>query len=268
MEFNSIKFELLRYGLDNALKELTKYVTPEWELIESKNTVKDLDITLENDCSFTQHIANITEAAKRMSAWVFKTFSTREKLPLMNLYKSLVRPLVEYSSALWSPISKADINRLEEVQKCFIRKINGVSSDYKTALKQLGLYSLERRRERYIIMHIWKSLENLTPNTSSTEDCIIKTQTNMTHRRGRTCQSYNLTKTPTHLRQARQQTIKCFGVNIFNKLPKHIRNITNASVDAFKNTLDKYLKSIEDLTSLSNIQPNWLYVSRPATNSL
>jgi hypothetical protein len=225
MEFNSIKFELLRYGLDNALKELTKYVTPEWELIESKKTVKDLGITLENDCSFTQHIANITEAAKRMSAWVFRTFSTREKLPLMTLYKSLVRPLVEYSSALWSPTSKADINRLEEVQKCFIRKINGVSSDYKTALKQLGLYSLERRRERYIIMHIWKSLENLTPNTSSTEDRIIKTQTNMTHRRGRTCQSYNSTKTPTNLRQARQQTLKCFRVNIFNKLPKHIRNI-------------------------------------------
>ena len=265
MEFNSIKFELLRYGLDNALKESTKYVTPEWELIESKDTVKDLGITLENNCSFKQHITNRIEAAKRMSAWVFRTFSTRERLPLMTLYKSLVRPLVEYSSVLWSPTSKADIKRLEEVQKSFIRKINGVNSDYKTALKQLNLYSLERRRERYMIMQIWKSLENLAPNTSSTEYCTINAQTDINHRRGRTCQSHNLTKTPTHLLQARKQSLRCFGANMFNKLPKHIRNITNTSVDVFKSKLDKYLRSIEDPASLSHVQPNWLHASRPAT---
>ena len=265
MQFNSLKFELMRYGNNNELKESTTYITPNWELIESTPTVKDLGITMENNCSFQQHINNITESAKRMSAWVFRTFATRERLPLMTLYKSLVRPLVEYSSALWSPISKADINRLEDVQRSFIRKINGVSSDYKTALKQLNLYSLERRRERYITMHVWKMLENLTANTSSTEECIIKTQTDITHRRGRTCQIHNITKNPSHLFKARQQTIKSLGTKLFNKLPKSIRNMTNTSIDAFKSMLDKYLKSIEDLTSLGNTQPNWFYPSRPAT---
>ena len=159
------------------------------------------------------------------------------------------------------PISKADINRLEDVQRSFIRKINGVSSDYKTALKQLNLYSLERRRERYITMHVWKMLENLTANTSSTEECIIKTQTDITHRRGRTCQIHTITKNASHLFKARQQTIKSLGTKLFNKLPKSIRNMTNTSIDAFKSMLDKYLKSIEDLTSLGNTQPNWLYSS-------
>ena len=41
--------------------------------------------------------------------------------------------------------------------------------------------------------------------------------------------------------------------------------MTNTSIDAFKSMLDKYLKSIEDLTSLGNTQPNWFYPSRPAT---
>ena len=114
-------------------------------------------------------------------------------------------------------------------------------------------------------MHVWKMLENLTANTSSTEECIIKTQTDITHRRGRTCQIHNITKTPSHLFKARQQTIKSLGTKLFNKLPKSIRNMTNTSIDAFKSMLDKYLKSIEDLTSLGNTQPNWLYSSRPAT---
>ena len=152
--FNSVKFELMRYGSNMSLKESTNYVSPEWQLIEAKGAVKDLGIMLEDNLTFKQHIDNITESAKRMSAWVFRTFNTREQLPLMTLYKSLVRPLVEYSSALWSPTSKADINKLEEIQKSFVRKIRGVSREYETALKQLNLYSLEQRRDRYRIIQI------------------------------------------------------------------------------------------------------------------
>ena len=267
MQFNSVKFELIRYGKDQKLKESTSYITPDWEQIESTATVKDLGITMENNCSFQQHITNIVESAKRMSAWVFRTFTTRERLPLMTLYKSLVRPLLEYSSALWCPISKADIKRLEEVQKSFVRKINGISSDYKTALKQLNLYSLERRRERYLILQVWKMIEGITPNTSSTDACIITTQTDISHRRGRTCQTKDLRDTPTYLLKARQQSIKCLGTKLFNKLPKMIRNTTNASIDAFKSMLDKYLRSIEDTESLGNTQPSWLHASNHATHS-
>ena len=64
MTFNSVKFELMRYGKDNQLKDSTNYVSPEWEQIETKEVIKDLGITLQNNLSFKQHIANIAEAAK------------------------------------------------------------------------------------------------------------------------------------------------------------------------------------------------------------
>ena len=258
MKFNSLKFELLRYGKNTELKDSTRYVTPEWKLIEDTETVRDLGVTMSNDCTFHQHINNIVESAKIMSSWVLRTFSTRERIPMMTLYKSLVRPLVEYSSALWSPIAKGEIKKLEDVQISFIRKIKGISRDYHTALKELNLSSLERRRERYIIIHIWKMLENLTPNLANTDECSIQTQTDFTHRRGRTCKSQNLNKTPSHLLQAKKQTIKCIGAKLFNNLPKNIRNTTDTSIDVFKSKLDKYLRSKEDFTSLSNAQPSWL----------
>ena len=152
-----------------GLKESTAYVSPEWQVIEEKKTVRDLGVALSSDTSFKDHVNNIISSAKNMSAWVLRTFNTREKTPMLTLYKILVRPILEYSSALWSPILKGDIQRLEEIQQSFIRKIKGVNRDYHTALKQLNLYSLERRRERYINIHVGKILENKITNLNETE---------------------------------------------------------------------------------------------------
>ena len=54
---------------------------------------------------------------------------------------------------------------MESVQRSFTKHIFGMKDlDYKTRLNRLGLYSLQRRRERYLIIYIWKILENLVPN--------------------------------------------------------------------------------------------------------
>ena len=237
MEFNSLKFELIRYGKNKELQNSTSYIAPDWNLIEEKQHVKDLGITMSNDCTFKAHINNIIESAKRISSWILRTFKTREKLPMITLFKSLVRPILEYGSVLWAPVAKGDIQRLEEVQQSFLRKINGASRDYHEATKELNMYSLERRRERYIIMQVWKMLENKVP-----DDLNIKLQSSINSRRGRTCLIHKLTSTPSHLQKAKQQTVRCFGIKIFNALPKPIRNITNVDTDQFKSAFDQFLK--------------------------
>ena len=154
---------------------------------------------------------------------------------MLTLYKSLIRPLLEYSSPLWSPIAKGDIQRLEEIQHSFIRKIKGVDRNYMTALNQLNLYSLEKRRDRYAIIHIWKMLEKQTAVLSH-----IQIQTDTSHRRGRTLLPFNLAKTPAYLQKARQQTIRCRGIRLFNNLPQNIRNLKGVSLLQFKGALDRY----------------------------
>ena len=265
MEFNSLKFELIRYGRNEELKEQTCYVSPEWELIEEKKLVKDLGITLSQDCLFKQHLSNIIESAKRMSSWILRTFETREKIPMLTLYKSLVRPLLEYSSPLWSPIAKGEIQRLEEIQQSFIRKIKGVSHNYHTALEQLNLYSLERRRQRYLAIQIWKILEGLAPNLNEING--IKQQHGISHRRGRECHIFNLTQTPSHLQAIRKQTLRCAGVKIFNELPKEIRNITNTSVNVFKGNLDRYMQSTADTPYLRNAHARQNFTLNPIPHS-
>ena len=52
---------------------------------------------------------------------------------------------------------------------------------YHERLKSLGLYSLQRRRERYCIIYVWKIIEGLAPNFSNP---ITST---FSGRRGRSC---------------------------------------------------------------------------------
>ena len=92
------------------------------------------------------------------------------------------------------------------------------------------------------------------PNQSSTNDCILRLQTEINHRRGRTIENHNLARTPAHLLKAREQSIKFSGVQLFNKLPKCIRNTTMTSVDAFKRLLDTHIQK-QTLQPCSNARP-------------
>ena len=252
MEFNSLKFELLRYGKNNNLKENTCYVSPESNLIEEKEHVKDLGITLSSDATFKVHINNIIESAKRTSAWILRTFKARDKLTMMTLYKSLVRPILEYASVLWNPTAKGDIQRIEEIQRSYIRKIRGVSRNYHEALIQLKIYSLQRRRERYTIIQVWKMLEGFTTNLNNTPNSSLQLARRMDDRGGRTIKTPNITTTPGYLQKAKQQTVKVLGAKLFNSLPSNLRNTTNTTVDHFKYKLDKFLTTLEDLPLLQS----------------
>ena len=83
------------------------------------------------------------------------TQKTRDKQTMMTLYKSLVRSHLEYCCPLWNSSTLADIQQLEGVQRTFTSRISGVGHlNYWERLKALNLMSLQRRRERYIIIHI------------------------------------------------------------------------------------------------------------------
>ena len=77
----------------------------------------------------------------------------------------MVRSKLEYCSPVWNPARIIDIQKLETVQRSFTRKVLGCSEiTYWERLKKLGIMSLQRRRERYCIIHVWKILNEQAPN--------------------------------------------------------------------------------------------------------
>jgi hypothetical protein len=246
MKYNSKKFECIRYGPENELITSTHYTSDDGSPIMEVNHLKDLGITMSNDGTFSSHIRNITESAKMQCGWILRTFRTRDRVPMMTLWKSLIRSKLEYCCQLWCPSRKGDTQALEQVQRNFLRKISGMQQlTYWEQLQALSVYSLERRRERYLIMYVWRIMEAQVPNVCDPEKGGIHTKWH--ERRGRYCVVPTVSKRASQaVRSLRYASFAIHAPRLFNILPAHIRNITGCSVDSFKRQLDKYLRTVPD----------------------
>ena len=186
MKFNSKKIERMRYGPQNDLKTTTHYTSDDGSPIKEVVDVKDLGITMSSDGTFRTHIRNITEASRLQCSWILRTFQTRDQAPMITLWKSLVQSKLEYCCQLWNPSQKGDIQALEQVQRNFLRKITGMHElNYWEQLQALSVYSLERRREQYLIIYVWRIMEGQVPNISTADNGGIRTKWHI--RRGRCC---------------------------------------------------------------------------------
>ena len=158
MELNHKKFELLHHGYQSDLKE--DYALPDGQHITSdSNTVRDLGIHVSDNLSWNEHYNIMTTDAKKYAGWILRTFSSRSKEVILPLYSSFVRSRLENCSPLWHPFTKKDIMTIEAIQRSMTAKIRSISDlNYWDRLKKLKLYSLQRRRERFCIIQVWKIL--------------------------------------------------------------------------------------------------------------
>ena len=122
----------------------------------------------------------------------------------------------------------------------FLRKIAGLSGlDYWQQLEKVGMISLQRRRERYRAIYVWKVIEGLVPN--------FGIQQAYNKRTGRYCVVPKMISSATcRVQSLRFASMGVNGPRIFNSLPVHIRNMSNCSVNVFKSALDRHLRSVPD----------------------
>ena len=173
MKFNGKKFEVLRYGTNEELKQSSNYLTPDAEnMIEVKETLRDLGVQMTDDGKFSQHISQVCSKARQKCGWILRTFSSRQTTFLKFLFKTLVQGHVDYCSQLYFPGQSSELEAIEEIQKSFTKKIPEVNHlNYWERLSHLKMYSQQRRAERYRIIYTWKVLEGLLPNCGIKE-CI------------------------------------------------------------------------------------------------
>ena len=104
MRFNGSKFQVLRFGTNERIKEETVYFTEEMkEIIEQVNSTKDLGVIVTDDAKFDAHIDSMCEKVRQRSGWVLRTFYTRSLYFVKTIFKSLIQPHINYCSQLWMP---------------------------------------------------------------------------------------------------------------------------------------------------------------------
>jgi len=81
---------------------------------------EDKDLKWEKQCSEAVRKAN------RMLGMIKRNFIDRSKETIILLYKSLVRPRLEYCCEIWSPYYKKDIKLIEGVQRRVTKLVTGM----------------------------------------------------------------------------------------------------------------------------------------------
>ena len=248
MEFNQKKFVVLRYGKDADIKENTTYFSGDTdEIIEEKESTKDLGVIMQNDANFSEHIERVCSKVRHKSGWMFRTFYCRQGWFLRHMWNSLIQPHIDYCSQLWAPSGGEELQKIEKLLKDYTSRIPEVSTmTYWERLKKLKMNSQQRRFERYKIIYVWKTLENLVP------DANLLVAKDETSRVGRKCKIPAL---KLRERKKREQSFQVAGPMLFNCLPKEIRNMTGCGVNEFKENLDKLLQTIPDEPKIGGAMP-------------
>jgi len=97
-----------------------------------------------------------------MLAFIGRVIEFKNWQVILQLYRILVRPHLEYSVQFWSPHYQQDVEALGRVQKRFTRMLPGMEAiKYEESLEKLGFFSLERWRLRGDLIEVYKSMRGM-----------------------------------------------------------------------------------------------------------
>ena len=92
-------------------------LNPNGGVIKSVKSTKDLGITISHDPSWSDHIHDVINKASRVLGVIKRVLGSKSRTEFSLLYKSLVRPILEYAAPVWCPFLVKDIVLLENVQR-------------------------------------------------------------------------------------------------------------------------------------------------------
>ena len=159
MKINPIKSSTMKLGRfkTNVTYSINNVDIPEVQ------SVKDLGLAYDANMRFDDYINNITRRAYQRTGLIFRGFISRNNGLLMRAYMTYVRPILEYSTCVWSPYMLRDIRQVEDVQRYFTRRMfPKCTLSYSERLAILGLESLECRRLKFDLKMYFKILHHQT----------------------------------------------------------------------------------------------------------
>lgn len=200
-----------------------------------KNVVeeKDLGVTIDRSLKFHTHTSAAVKKANSILGLIRKSFVLLDEDTIPLLFKSMVRPHLEYGNVIWGPHFIGDMKAVERVQKRATKMIPKLCNlPYKTRLETLNLPSLEYRRRRGDMIMYFKIITKRLNIDVSDFFTLSNLQT-----RGH---KFKLLKNKPATKQIRCQSFSIRSINDWNALPSHV--IEAETVDTFKNRLDEHWK--------------------------
>jgi len=106
-----------------------------------------LGVTMSNDLKWEKQCSEVVKKANKILGMIKRNFVDRSKDIILSLYKSLIKPHLEYCCQVWCPHYKKDIKLIEGVQRRVTKLVHGLENlNYDDRIKELGLTRLDKRR--------------------------------------------------------------------------------------------------------------------------
>ncbi len=231
LEFNAKKCHVLEMG--RSSRRITWNYKMGEEVITKKKEEKDLGVIIQDDLSPEKHINGLFGATYNFLSNIRVAFHHMDKEMMKKIMTAMVRPRLEYAAVVWSPHTKKDIRKLERIQRTATRMVPELRDlDYEDRLREMGLLTLEERRERGDLITMYKIING--KEWIDRQDTVVLIEDGSRRTRGHTRKI---------VKEHCSSDIKKYSfphrtVDVWNGLRQDIVEATN--IHNFKDKLDKY----------------------------
>ena len=182
---------------------------------------------------WNDQIESCISKANQMLCWISRNLISREKSLMRRVYKTLIRPHLEYCVQLWNPAAEHGnwslILRIESVQRRFTRMIEEVGLlPYSERLRILQLTTLAERRSRGDLIEVYKANKGFSQLAGVLD--FSRSGSNLICKPGKS-KSAKITR-------IRRNFINERVMLSWNKLPSDVKN--SESLDIFKSNLELF----------------------------
>ena len=232
MEFHPSKCQVI--SITKCRNTIEHKYTLHGHQLEHVREAKYLGLNITNDMKWSTHIDKIIGKASRTLGFLKRNLQINQPKLKEQAYKSLVRPLLEYSSTVWDPDTKKDTDRLEMIQRRSARYVLNRyrnTSSVGSMLEQLKWQTLETRRKHARLTMLYKISKQQvdTPGLKSLLQPITRPS------RHHNSKAYQIPETS---KEYIKNSFFPRTIREWNVLPESAVN--SPSIDSFKNSLCKY----------------------------